>query len=132
MNKEKGKIKKNFKLFLSWFFLGFNKNRKRTSFASINYAIRNWNTKYFKFITSGNRKCGIRNTSRTSCEFFRPKNMSVCGYPTDPAKKYRSYTFLEDLFRNFYVSLGTATSRIFLQKIQRFANSVPFNMTEMV
>ena len=58
--------------------------------------------------------------------------MYVCGYPTDPAKKYRSYTFLEDLFRNFYVSLGTATSRIFLQKIQRFANSVPFNMTEMV
>ena len=78
----------------------------------------------FKFITSGNRKFDIRKTSRTSSEFFRPKNMYVCGDPTNPAKKY--------LFRNIYVSLGTATSRIFLQKIQRFANSVPFNMTEMV
>ena len=41
-------------------------------------------------------------------------------------------TIIADLFKNFYVSLGTTTSCTCLLKSQRFALSVPFNVTDMV
>ena len=40
--------------------------------------------------------------------------------------------FIEDLFRNFHVSLATTASCICLLKSHRFATSVPFNVTEMI
>ena len=39
---------------------------------------------------------------------------------------------IEDLFKNFYISLGTTTSGICLVKSQGFACSVLFNVIEMV
>ena len=60
-------------------------------------------------------------------------------YPTVPASKNYLKLFvresaktIEDLFKNFYISLGTTTSGIFLVKSQGFAASVPFNVIEMV
>ena len=38
---------------------------------------------------------------------------------------------LEDLFENFYVSLGTTASCIWLLKRDRFATSASFNVIEM-
>ena len=60
--------------------------------------------------------------------------MYACGYPTVPPKKYRLSTFFRenivgDLFKSFYISLGTTISCICVLKNQRFSSSVPFNVT---
>ena len=63
-----------------------------------------------------------------------------CVYPTVPTEKYRPSTFfrenlqkvIEDLFKNFYVSLYSITSCICLLKSQRFASTVSFNAIELI
>ena len=53
---------------------------------------------------------------------------------TDPKLFFREnmQKFIEDVFKNFYISLSTTASGIGLVKIQGFASSVSFNVIQMV
>ena len=59
--------------------------------------------------------------------------MYVCDYPTISTLNFliceNLQKIMEDLLKNFQVSLGTRTSSICLLKSQTFASSVTFNVT---
>ena len=62
--------------------------------------------------------------------FARPSLLKI----TDPKLFFARICkkIIEDLFKNFHVSLGTTTSAICLVKSQGFASSVPVNVIELV